>query len=176
MEKLFRLMEYCADGNVYKSIRGARPTPLEASSMSTSKKVSELRPGDNSVNVKVRVIEAGEPRVVETRKGPRTLSEATVGDETGRVTLTLWGDHAGKLSEGQVVELQNAFTTVYRGKVQLNLGNLGSIAEAEDSDVVPADQIPEDVPEAPEDYRPPRRRRSYGGYGRDNSYRGRPRW
>ena len=125
--------------------------------MSTSKKVSELRPGDNSVNVKVRVLEAGEPRVVETRKGPRTLSEAIVGDETGRVTLTLWGDHAGKLSEGQTVEVQNAFTTVFKGKVQLNLGNYGSINEIDDSEVVKAEEIPEEFPEAPEDYRRPRR-------------------
>ncbi len=142
--------------------------------MSTSKKVSELRPGENSVNLKVRVIEAGEARVVETRRGPRTLSEAVVGDETGRVTLTLWGDHAGKLSKGQVVELQNAFTTVYRGKIQLNLGNLGNLVEVDDPEMVEIDNIPEDSPEAPEDYRPPMRRRR--SYDRGSGYRGRTRW
>ncbi len=147
---------------------------FEASSMSTSRKVLDLRPGENSVNVKVRVLEVGESRVVETKRGPRTLSEATVGDETGRVVLVLWGDHAGKLKEGKVVQLQNAFTTVYREKVQLNLGNMGSFVETDDEGFVKAEEIPEDMPRASGDFRPQRRRRDFRG--RDESYRGRPKW
>lgn len=141
--------------------------------MSTNRKVSDLRPGESNVNVKVRVLEVGESRVVETKRGPRTLSEATVGDETGRVTLVLWGDHAGKVREGSVIELQNAFTTVYRGKVQLNLGNMGSFFESSDEDFVKAEDVPEEVPEAPRDFRPPRRR---DFRGRNEGYRGRPKW
>ncbi|RDD53880.1 MAG: single-stranded DNA-binding protein [Candidatus Korarchaeota archaeon NZ13-K] len=142
--------------------------------MSTSRKVLDLRPGESSVDVKVRVLEVGEPRVVETKRGPRTLSEATVGDETGRVVLVLWGEHAGKLREGDVVELQNAFTTVYRGKVQLNLGNMGRLSETNDEGFVKAEDIPEDMPEAQGDFRPQRRRRDFRG--RDEGYRGRPKW
>ncbi|MEM0017556.1 MAG: single-stranded DNA-binding protein [Candidatus Korarchaeum sp.] len=142
--------------------------------MSTSRKVLDLRPGENSVNVKVRVLEVGESRVVETKRGPRTLSEATVGDETGRVVLVLWGDHAGKLREGDVIELQNAFTTVYRGKVQLNLGNMGSFSETSGEGFVKAEDVPEDMPEAPSDFRPQRRRRDFRE--RSEGYRGRPKW
>ncbi|MEM3928893.1 MAG: single-stranded DNA-binding protein, partial [Candidatus Korarchaeum sp.] len=116
----------------------------------------------------------GESRVVETKRGPRTLSEATVGDETGRVVLVLWGDHAGKLREGDVIELQNAFTTVYRGKVQLNLGNMGSFSETSGEGFVKAEDVPEDMPEAPSDFRPQRRRRDFRE--RSEGYRGRPKW
>ncbi|HDI86224.1 MAG TPA: single-stranded DNA-binding protein [Candidatus Korarchaeota archaeon] len=144
------------------------------------KKISDLRPGEDGVNVKGRVLEVGETRDVETRSGFRTLSEAVIGDETGRIKLTLWGEHAGSVSEGQVIEVQNGFTTAFRGKVQLNVGQRGAIRVLEDSEVVPADQIPEESPEAPEGWRP--RRRGGRGYGRSggyyqggSSYR-RPRW
>ncbi len=132
--------------------------------MSVEKKVSDLKPGEDGVNLKVRVLSVSESRVVETRSGPRTLSEAVVGDETGRVTLTLWGDHAGTLEEGQAVEVQNAFTTVFRGKVQLNVGRRGKLEQIDDSEVVSAEEVPESFPEAPNGYRPYRRR--YGGYQR----------
>jgi replication factor A1 len=31
-----------------------------------------------------------------------------IGDETGRVKVTLWGKHAGTLKEGEAVEIRNA--------------------------------------------------------------------
>ena len=138
------------------------------------KKISDLRPGEDGVVVKGRVLEVGEPRDVETRSGLRTLSEAVIGDETGRVKLTLWGDHAGSLSVGQVIEVQNGFTTAFRGKVQLNVGQRGAIKVLDDSDVVPEDQIPDESPDAPEGWRP--RRREGRGYSRRGSSYRRPRW
>ncbi len=132
-------------------------------------KVMDLKPGMNNLDVVVRVIESEEPKVINTRSGQRTISEAMVGDDTGRVKLTLWGKAAGEVKEGQVVEIKGAWTTAYRGKVQLNIGGKGNINESTE-EVPEAENIPEDSPTAPENYRPPRRsyrgRRSYGSYGR----------
>ncbi len=145
--------------------------------MSTTKKILDLRPGEDGVNVRGRVLDAGDTRVVETRSGTRTLSEVTLGDETGRVTLTLWGEHAGTLEPDQVVEIQNGFTTVYRGRVQLNVGSRGAVRVLSGEDFVGADQIPDEFPEAPEDYQPRRRGgyRRYGYRSQSSSYR-RPKW
>ncbi|MCD6323619.1 MAG: single-stranded DNA-binding protein, partial [Desulfurococcales archaeon] len=85
-------------------------------------KVMELKPEMNNLDIVVRVIEAGEPKVINTRSGQRTISEALVGDESGRVKLTLWGKAAGELTEGRAVEIKGAWTTTYRGDVQLNIG------------------------------------------------------
>ena len=132
-------------------------------------KVMDLKPGMNNLDVVVRVIESEEPKVINTRSGQRTISEAMVGDETGRVKLTLWGKAAGVVKEGQVVEIKGAWTTAYRGNVQLNIGGKGNIGESSE-ELPEAEKIPEDSPTAPEGYRPPRRsyrgRRSYGSYGR----------
>jgi len=113
-----------------------------------SRKVSSLRGGEDNVDIKVRVISVEPPKTIHTQRGDRTISEAIVGDETGRVKLTAWGKQAGKLEEGQAVELKGAWTTVYRGQVQLNIGSRGSIEKIEDSEVPKPEDIPETTPKA----------------------------
>jgi len=112
------------------------------------RKVSSLRGGEDNVDIKVRVISVEPPKTIHTQRGDRTISEAIVGDETGRVKLTAWGKQAGKLEEGQAVELKGAWTTVYRGQVQLNIGSRGSIEKIEDSEVPKPEDIPETTPKA----------------------------
>ncbi|BBD72916.1 single-stranded DNA-binding protein [Sulfodiicoccus acidiphilus] len=136
-------------------------------------KVSNLKPGMENIAVKGRVLEAGEQRVINTKNGPRTLSEAVIGDETGRVKVTLWGNHAGSIKEGQVVRIENAWTTAFRGQIQVNAGSRTKITEAGDNEAPEASEIPEDMPTAPEDYRPPQRNRRFGGGGRRFSRGGR---
>ncbi len=138
-------------------------------SQEKEKKVSELKPGMDNLSLKVRVISAEEPKVITTRKGPRTISNAVVGDETGRVKVTLWGDKAGTLKEGQAVEIQGAWTTAYRGEVQVNVGFKGNIEEVGDEEVPEAEDIPEETPKAPEGYRPSYRRS--GGFRRGGGRR-----
>ncbi|MFP3259564.1 MAG: OB-fold nucleic acid binding domain-containing protein [Sulfolobus sp.] len=128
-------------------------------------KIGNLKPGMESVNVTVRVIEASEPKVIQTKNGTRTISEAIVGDETGRVKLTLWGNLAGTVKPGSVIKIDNAWTTAYKGKVQLNAGSKSQITEAEDATIPDASQIPENTPSAGEYKRPfnKGRGRRFGG-------------
>lgn len=112
------------------------------------RKIIGLRSGEDNVTVTARVLEVREPRVVETRKGPRTLSEAIIGDETGRVKLTLWGKHAGTLKEGQAIRIVGGWTTSFRGEVQLNVGSKGSIEVLDDSSAPAAEEVPESTPKA----------------------------
>lgn len=127
--------------------------------MSESTRIMDLRVGMRNVSIKGRVLETGETKVVETKRGPATLSEAVVGDESGRVKVTLWGDHAGTLSEGDVVRIDGGWTTSFRGKVQFNAGRETRIEKLGDGEAPQPDEIPEDMPEAPE-------RRHFGGYPR----------
>ncbi|MDM7275796.1 MAG: single-stranded DNA-binding protein [Thermoprotei archaeon] len=124
--------------------------------MGDTVKVSDLRENMDNVNVRVRVLEAGESKVIETRSGPRTISEALVGDESGRVKLTLWGKLAGTIKKGDTIEIRNAWTTTYRGQVQLNVGARGSIAKIRSEEVAAEEEIPEETPKVrtPQPQRP----------------------
>lgn len=130
--------------------------------------IRELKEGMENVHVIVRVLEAYQPKVVQTRGGPRTLSEAIVGDESGRVKLTLWGNKAGSVEEGQVLDIRGAWTTAYRGNVQLNVGRRSVIKELKSEAVPEAGEIPEEMPKASYESRKPTygKRRGFKGRGR----------
>jgi len=132
------------------------------------KKIMDLKNGESWLTVKGRVLEAGESKLIQTRKGPRTISEAVIGDETGRVKLTLWGDKAGSLEKGTVVKIEGAWTTSYKGEVQLNAGSKSKINKIDDNEIPAEEEIPEDRPKAPRTPRQGFRPQGYGrgGYGR----------
>ena len=110
--------------------------------------IAALRPGMENVRVRVRVLEAGSPKTVETRRGLRTLSEAVVGDGTGRVRLTLWGRLAGTLRDGEAVEIEGAWTTSYRGFVILNAGSRSRVRRVDDASVPEPERVPDKFPRA----------------------------
>ncbi|RLG89128.1 MAG: single-stranded DNA-binding protein [Thermoprotei archaeon] len=133
--------------------------------------VKDLRPGMENVSIKVRVLEVNQPKVIQTRAGMRTLSEAVVGDGTGRVKLTLWGRAVGKLSEGRVFTIEGAWVTVFKGKVQLNAGSRTEIKEVSDESFPPSSDIPESEPTFEGEYRP--RSKSFPSRRSRRPFRGR---
>jgi len=127
-------------------------------------KIIDLKPNEENVSVKGRVLETSPPKTINTRKGVRTISNAVIGDDSGRVQTTLWGEKAGSLKEGEVVEIKGAWTTSFRGKVQLNIGRSTDIQVVDDSEAPKPENIPTNEPTAPQEgfHRKPMRGR-YGG-------------
>jgi len=112
-------------------------------------KVKDLKPGQEHVNVVVRVLERRGIKSIRTRSGDRTIGLYTVGDDTGRVTLVAWGSKAASLEAGDVVEIDNAWVSTYRGEVQLNIGRSSVIERMPEDSVPEANEIPNESPEAP---------------------------
>jgi len=127
-------------------------------------KISSLKPGMNNVSVRARVLHTEEPKTINTRRGSRTISEALIGDETGRIKLTLWGNAAGKIEPGSAIEIRGAWTTAYRGQVVLNAGNRSEIITLDDSEAPREEDVPEETPRAPPDWRPPQRSGGFRGF------------
>ncbi len=124
----------------------------------TKVKVGDLKPEMNGVNLVARVISVEPSKTINTRSGLRTITEAVVGDETGKVKLTMWGRAlSNKLKEGDSIEIKNAWTTVFKGVVQLNVGGEENIKVGSEEALPEPEQIPEKYPQAPESYRPERR-------------------
>lgn len=112
------------------------------------RKVISLKEGDENVSLLVRVLDVGQPRVIQTAKGPRTISEALLGDETGRVKATFWGEKAGRVSKGDVVKITGAWVTSFRGELHVNVGSRSLVESKEDSEAPLEDEIPQASPEA----------------------------
>lgn len=98
-------------------------TPLDSQPpVEDARIIRDLRPGMKRVNLKVRVLEISEPKRVITRFGTSIyVANALVSDETGTVKLCLWDQQINAVSVGNVVQIENAYVTRFRGELQLRI-------------------------------------------------------
>ena len=95
-------------------------------------KVKDLTPASKQVNVLVKVVGLSEEREITSKFGEaRKLVEATVGDETATVLLTLWNDQIGQVQKDETVLVDNGYVTLVRGHIRLNVGKYGSMAKSD---------------------------------------------
>ncbi|MGQ9721460.1 MAG: single-stranded DNA-binding protein [Candidatus Jordarchaeum sp.] len=139
--------------------------------------VDELRPGLRGINIKVRCNSKNEVREIVSRKTGETLrvTEALVGDETGSILLTLWNEDIDKMEPDNVYQLNNSYTTVFKGSLRLNLGKYGSmekIKESTPAEVNTANNLSDKVYEQERRFRPRYGDRPGGYGGGGKPYRG----
>jgi len=95
-------------------------------------KIKDLTPTSKQVNLLAKVVALGEQKEITPRYGsPRRLVEATIGDETATVILTLWEDQINAVAKDDVVQIDNGFVSLVRGHVRLNVGKYGTLAKVE---------------------------------------------
>jgi replication factor A1 len=95
-------------------------------------KVEDLRVGMKKINLTAEVFETSEPSKVHTQfRDNAVVSNAVVGDETGRMLLCLWDQQVGSVQAGDCIEVKNAHVATFKGEKQLRLGKNGSITVLE---------------------------------------------
>ncbi len=100
------------------------------------RKVDSLKSRMRNLNVIVKIVSKGEAREITSRRDGKvhSVAEALVGDETGCAVLNLWGDQISEFDEGDVVEIRNGYTSLFKGYLRLNIGRHG-IAEKVDKEM-----------------------------------------
>ena len=95
--------------------------------------VEALKPSLRDLKLVVKIIDMGLQRVVSTGRGryEHRVTEAHVGDKTGSILLTLWDDQIDRFSVGDVLEINNGYTTLYRGSLRLNIARNGTVEKME---------------------------------------------
>ncbi|MCQ1536766.1 replication factor A [Methanosarcina sp. KYL-1] len=102
-----------------------------------SVKIENITAGSGNVNFVARVISAFEPREFTRNDGTTgRVGNLMVGDETGKIRVTLWDNMAdliksGKIKIGQTVQISGYAKQGYSG-VEVNIGNNGVLAESEE--------------------------------------------
>ncbi len=90
--------------------------------------VSDLNVGMNRISLSAKVLELQKPKSVYTRFGNNmVVAHALIGDNSGTVKLSLWGEQIASVSVGDTVQITNARIRAYRGEKQLQLGRKGSL-------------------------------------------------
>jgi len=98
------------------------------------KKVEELRPGLRGINLKIKCGTKNDEKEVVSKQTGETLrvTEAIVGDESGSILMTLWNDDIDKMVSDHVYKVSNAYTTVFKTSLRLNIGKYGAFEEIQE--------------------------------------------
>jgi replication factor A1 len=92
-------------------------------------KINELRDGSRRVDIEANVIQKSETREVRSKFTNETfkVADATIEDETGTITLTLWNEQTEQVNVGDRVKIENGYIKSFRGELQLNSGKYGTL-------------------------------------------------
>jgi len=81
----------------------------------------------SNITLQAKIVDISEPRQVQTKFGVRSVADATVEDETGQITLSLWEANITSVRVGDMINISGAYTTEFRDKLQLNIPRIGKI-------------------------------------------------
>jgi replication factor A1 len=101
-------------------------------------RVEDLTMGASDVTLVGKLLDTDAVRTFDRDDGSEgRVSNLSVGDETGRVRVTLWdeqADRAEELSAGETVEVVDGYVREREGDLELHVGSRGSV-EVVDEDV-----------------------------------------
>ncbi|SEP20645.1 replication factor A1 [Halogranum amylolyticum] len=138
--ELLRVAGRPKDGfnGVEVSVDKAEPAPDEEVDVQLldSYQVEDLSLGLSDVNLKGKILDTSEIRTFDRDDGSEgRVANLTVGDETGRVRVTLWdeqADRADELDADQTVEVVDGYVRERDGSLELHVGSRGAVEELEE--------------------------------------------
>ena len=91
--------------------------------------ICDIKEGDNEINVEGEVTEKAYAREVRSKFGYRPLmvADATLKDETGSITLTLWNEQVRQVNVGDRVKIEKGYAKSFRNVLQLSTGKYGTL-------------------------------------------------
>jgi replication factor A1 len=91
-------------------------------------KISDIKDGDNEINVEGEVVEKSYAREVSSKYGRVLMvADATLKDESGKITLTLWNEQVKRVMVGDKIKIENGYAKSYKNILQLSTGKYGKI-------------------------------------------------
>ncbi len=112
--------------------------------------ISSLSLGQSDVRLQGRVLDTGSVRTFDRDDGSTgRVSDLVVGDETGRIGVTLWdemADRAEALDPGTTVELVDGYVRERDGDIEVHVGERGAVEEIDatveyDPETTPIDDV-----------------------------------
>ena len=99
-------------------------------------KISDLKAGASEVEIEATVVEKQEPREVVTKYGKKlNVASATLKDDSGTITMSLWGKDIEAVNVGDRVRISKGYVSEFKGNPQISAGKYGKIEVVGKSDV-----------------------------------------
>ncbi len=90
-------------------------------------KISELAPGTGNVNLEAEVVGVETPREINKNGRVLRVTNATLKDDSGTISLVLWNDAIDQVREGSKISITNGYVNTWQDKLQLTLGKFGKM-------------------------------------------------
>ena len=95
--------------------------------------IKDIQANQGNIDIVATVIQKEDERTFEKFGKQGRVCNATLGDETGQVKLTLWNEDIDKVKEGDKIHIENGWCSEYKGEKQLSSGKFGKIEVVEGS-------------------------------------------
>lgn len=90
-------------------------------------KISEISIKTRAVDTEGKIITISQPREVNTRYGPTQVASALIEDDTGSISLTLWGKQIEEVKPGDSVKIEGGYVTEFKGEPQISVSKKGNL-------------------------------------------------
>ncbi len=108
-------------------------------------KISELQIRQGNVEVEGTIKEIGEVRTFDRYGRELRVANATLEDDSGTITLTLWNDDIDNYKAGDKVKITNGYVNEFQGEKQLTSGKFGKIEKLREEEA--AEEVTEETTE-----------------------------
>ncbi|MBI4152819.1 hypothetical protein HY495_03850 [Candidatus Woesearchaeota archaeon] len=89
--------------------------------------IKDVKPNQGNIDLVAEVKTKEAARTFEKFGKKGKVCNATLKDQSGEITLTLWNDDVDTVNVGDKVHLQNGWCSEYKGAKQLSTGKFGKI-------------------------------------------------
>lgn len=95
-------------------------------------KIAEIKSDMSEISILAAVLDPGTPREFARKDGGRGLVRTVLlGDETGKIRLTLWNEQAGmSLEKGETLEITGASSKERYGSVEISIAGPGIVRKS----------------------------------------------
>lgn len=88
-------------------------------------KISDITPGQGSINVEVEIISIEEPRTFNKYGRELKVANAMVKDDSGKIKMSFWNEDIAKVKPGMKIKIENGYASEFQGEKQLSTGKYG---------------------------------------------------
>lgn len=89
--------------------------------------IEDIQPRQGKINIKGKITDISEIREFDKYGNKGRVANATLQDESGKISLTLWNSDIDKVKVGDVITIENGYCSEFQGEKQLTAGRYGTL-------------------------------------------------
>lgn len=97
-------------------------------------KIKELQPRTGDAEVEAEVVSISPPRTFNKFGKDGRVANATIKDDSGSMTMTLWNEQIDQVKVGDKIRVTKGWVSEWQGEPQLSTGKFGSLEVLGSSD------------------------------------------